>query len=103
MLLCTLQHWFLSKPILFLYFFFACFLIYYIDFHNNRCCVVYVNIDFLKTDVNVDKINIGNFNIDFLTDVVSKKQLMLKAYFLIGRTETNQFLSFNLHQGTTKF
>ena len=70
---------------------------------------MYVNIDFLKTDVNfitdvnVDKINIGNFNIDFLTDVVSKKQLMLKVYFLIGRTETNQFLSFNLHQGTTKF
>jgi len=61
--------------------FFLYYLLYYIGFRNNQFYVVYINIAFLKTDVNIDKINVNSFNIDFLTNIESKKQPMLKAYF----------------------
>lgn len=69
------------------YFYSFCFflycLLYYIGFRNNRCHVVYINISFFKIDVNIDKINVHSFNIDFLTNVESKKQPILKVYFLV--------------------
>ena len=40
-------------------FFFIYFLLYDIDFRKNQYCVVYLNIDFLKTTVNIDNVNVG--------------------------------------------